>query len=144
MVKITLGTLITVFIIVSACKKADTSNDTRYYSKEVFNKKFISLYAKWGIVKIKKGSATETPEFDYLTFEKFGVFRVYKNNNLLSEGKVTIDAQDTVALVATFNVTQGTQVVGNSTIESKFTIKKDSLFISERCTDCDEYSFIKK
>jgi hypothetical protein len=86
-------------IILSSCSKyndhyhsLEDISSKEYYSSDILPDSLQNLYGSWNLIATSGGfvGSGNSKEFDYLVFKKNGIFGVFKNENLIAYGKLTL------------------------------------------------------
>jgi len=134
--------IILTFLNFSCEKEKEPEIDIfKEYSHEIFNSNFLSIYGDW---ELKESSGGYTggyiANFNHLIIYEIGKFKLIKDEEILSEGKIIIDIQTDTSLFITFMpeiyIEGGTK---NVTLKGN-----DSLYLHDMCDDCYSYFFIRK
>jgi hypothetical protein len=134
----------------------DTIDRNRYYSEEILDAEYLSIYGKWFVYSNYGGfgGGELRPHFDFLEFKRNGIYGVVNNFDLYEYGSFYIESKlDDGRIVLNFvpdnnfmpdsiniNYAQGWSYIrkrltfsGNDTI----------IFQDFGCLDCWRYSFVK-
>ena len=111
------------------------------YSHEIFNSNFLSIYGDWELKESSGGwTGGYKAPFNFMKIYKIGKFKLIKDEEILSEGKIFIDLQTDTSLFINFYsekyIPGGTK---NVTLKGN-----DSLYLDDMCDDCYSYFFIRK
>ena len=68
----------------------------KYYEHDIFNEENSALYGKWKLVDITGGFTGNGYEnnFDFLEIQEIGIYKMIRNDSVLSFGKIIIDEQN--------------------------------------------------
>jgi hypothetical protein len=78
------------------CNAGIEVDKNRYYHEEIFSEPYIGMYGNWFLNDISggfKGSPEYPANFDQLSIEEIGIFKFYRNDSLISFGKIKIEEQ---------------------------------------------------
>lgn len=111
------------------------------YSQEIFNSNFLSIYGDWELKNSEGGwTGGFRASFNLLMIYRIGKFKLIKDEEILSEGKVVIDIQTDTSLFISFYphmyIPSGSK---NVTLKGN-----DSLYLVDNCCDGYSYFFIRK
>lgn len=127
-------------------KAFDISIDpNKYYDEEIFPSAYLSVYDTWHLDNISGGfsGGGYARDFDQLVIQKYGIFKIFRNDSLLLYGRIDIDRQDDNGLL--INLTADS-VLGNVAFSdmTKYVFLSDSaLTLYAPCCDRFNYHFVK-
>ena len=119
----------------------DTIAKNHYYEEEIFSDKYLDIYNNWMLTDITGGFSGEGYEadFDYMTIDSIGIFRIYRNDSLFIYGKITIEDQNDDQLLATFDADTLTGDILFDDMQKYVLIDSNSLILYAPC--CDRYNY---
>lgn len=115
----------------------------KYYSSEILNSNHLKLYGKYKFLSIdnnsgkKGGPGKQDPTYDFLEFNKFGIYGKIKDNVLLETGKIDIIKQDMDVLKIQFIPSTGTDMFNH--VWSVRYVGKDSIIMQDVSIGCGTY-----
>ena len=68
----------------------------KYYNEEIFPSEYLSAYDTWHLDYISGGfsGGGYVRDFDQLVIQKYGIFKIIRNDSLLVYGKIDINSQN--------------------------------------------------
>jgi len=140
--RLLIGFIVLAFISLSCEKEKKPERDIfKEYSQEIFNSNFLSIYGDWELKESSGGSTGGyIANFNHLVIYEIGKFKLIKDEEILSEGKIIINIQTDTSLFVTFMpeiyIEGGTK---NVTLKGN-----DSLYLDDMCNDCYSNFFIRE
>jgi len=133
--------IVLAFISLSCEKEKGPEIDIfKEYSHEIFNSNYLSIYGNW---ELKESSGGYTggyiANFNYLIIYEIGKFKLIKDEEILSEGKIIIDIQTDTSLFITF-IPEIYIEGGTKNVALK---DNDLLYLDDMCNDCYSYFFMR-
>lgn len=64
----------------------------RYYESEIFPNHLKDIYGIWELKAVSGGMPGEgaAPDFDYIEIQEIGIFKIYRNDTLLTFGRINL------------------------------------------------------
>jgi hypothetical protein len=140
--RLLIGFIVIEFLNLSCEKEKKPEIDIfKEYSQEIFNSSFLSIYGDWELKESSGGwTGGYRASFSDLKIYEIGKFKLIKDEEILSEGKVVIDIQTDTSLFISFYPYM--YIPGGS---KNVTLKgNDSLYLDDFCCDGYSYFFIRK
>jgi photosystem II stability/assembly factor-like uncharacterized protein len=130
------------------CNKAfaqlpDTLSQNHYYSNEIFPQKYLDIYNRWVLTGISGGFTGQgyKPDFDYMEIEKYGIYKLYRNDSLLHYGKIKIENESSDRLLISFIRDTSIGNISFYDMIKYVTVSDSSLGLGAPCCDRYNYSF---
>ena len=114
--------------------------------KEYFDDEYLDIYGTWVIRRILGGFSGGgiVPDFDYLEINRKNKFSVFKDNSLITKGRLKIQGQSTDELIIQFIFETEVEQVSFTSISKRVILKQDTLILQDyNCFDCYSYVFIR-
>ena len=120
-------------------------NSNIYYQTELFSDKYMDLYNEWMIEGCSGGYSGMgyLYNFDRMVIEEIGIFKFYRNDTLLTYGKITIIEQNDSLLFIDLQQDSIFYHMEFFDMEKYVDIENDHLNLNAPCCDRFNYHFIK-
>jgi len=110
-----------------------------------FEDEYLDIYGTWVIRSISGGFSGGgiVPNFDYLEIKRKNSFSIFRDNSLITKGRLKIQSQSTEELTIQFIVETTVEPVSLSGISKRVILTQDKLTLQDICDDCYSYTFIR-
>ncbi|MFC2113477.1 META domain-containing protein [Bacteroidota bacterium] len=121
----------------------DTIESKRYYTEDIFNTNYSSIYGKWYVYNAHGGwvGADLVPYFDFFEVKRNGIYGFSKDYTLLEYGRIQIEKQTDeelrLKLIPDIN---SESYLGANNIKVVDFSGSDTIVIYDRCLDCYQHS----
>ena len=113
----------------------------KYYNEEIFPSEYLSAYDTWHLDYISGGfsGGGYVRDFDQLVIQKYGIFKIIRNDSLLVYGKIDINSQNPDNLFITLEADSVLGKVAFYDMAKYLYVSDSSLFLGAPC--CDRYNY---
>ena len=134
-------------LIVSCLSDSNKINsekvDNSFYKSEIFKSEFRIIYGSWKLQQIETGWGAIKPDFDYMVIKPIGIFSIFRNDSILTHGKIEIIDQNKksikVKLISNNNIKVDLLEDNEKSIDFK---NKDLIWLIAPC--CDRANYLLK
>jgi len=120
----------------------DSIPKDKYYSSELFNKDTLFIYNRWDLFKTSGGITMNGcyPDYNYIKIKPYGIFGIFRNDSLLSSGKITKSLYDKNGLLINLIFEKDIKLSLRFDPEKYLHIlNHDTILFDSPC--CDRYNF---
>jgi photosystem II stability/assembly factor-like uncharacterized protein len=131
------STFITVWIVLAAFLS--------HCERDNYQINFNELYGDWTLRNVSGGwsGGSIAPTFDILSIDQRMRFAVYRNDTLLSRGRIEVVSQNEYDMTVDFKSVDNIFGEGIFNTIKIVRLTHDTLSLSDNCSDCNSYFFVK-
>jgi len=145
--------LIPGILLISSCEEIGNSNlksdyaldiqidKNHYYNEEILSEKYLDLYGQWNLTGISGGfsGGGYATDFDILSIEEIGIFKIFRNDSLVAYGKIEVLEQDDETLFISLTDETILANLGFGDMEKYVSVTDSTLTLYAPC--CDRYNY---
>jgi hypothetical protein len=117
----------------------------QYYHAEIFRDGYKDVYGDWVLKAISGGTTIDgfIPDFERIVIQKIGIYKMFRNDSLLSYGKINIMEDDKHALKISFKPDRGLKNISFYGTEKYLYLREGHLNLFASCCNQHNYHFAR-